>query len=298
MMIKKRVGYGWLYNWFTTTSEEGLAPEGWKVPNDEDFNEMIHHLITMKYGRLYTWPVTQKTLITGFTVPTDAEWTAMTDYIDTEYNQSPDEFGVGNHLKSRRQVNSPLGAPWATEVHPRWNEHATEYGRDTLGFSVLPNGRRSFSSQFILYHELGSLTTLWTSTEWNSTQAWFNAFSLTSSGNIRSRDDKRIAQGIPLLRNATAGEQALDDGQSCGVVTDYDGNKYNTIKIDDKVWTQQNFAGTHYANGDPIPHVPDAGDWDDLTVTSEAYCNYDNDENNVFVIKKKVLKVAGKVLKI
>ena len=247
------------------------------------------------YGRLYTWPVTQKTLITGFTVPTDAQWTAMTDHIDTEYNQSPDDFGVGNHLKSRRQVDSPLGEPWATEVHPRWSDHATHYGRDSVLFGALSGSSRWSSGSF---GSLGSDGYWWSSTEISSAVA--SSLNMSHSNGDVNRGDINKASGfsLRLIRNATAGEQALDDGQSCGVVTDHNNNRYNTILIDDKVWTVENFAGTHYANGDPIPHVPDAGDWADLTVTSEAYCNYDNDENNVFVIKKKVLKVAGKVLKI
>ena len=256
------------------------------------------------YGRLYRWEVTQKTLINGFTVPTGDEWTALEDYIDTEYNQDPDDFGVGNHLKSRRQVNSPLGAPWATEEHPRWNQSSDAHGRDSVGLSLLPGERRNESGTFTGVDDLqGGAAFIWTSSA-SAESGYLSNFGqlrrITNSGSGINTEGNRKESGVSIrcIRPATVEEEALDDGDSCGIVTDYDGNRYNTIKIDDKVWTQQNFEGTHYANGDPIPHVPDAGDWGNLTETSEAYCNYDNDENNVFVIKKKVLKVAGKVLKI
>lgn len=36
------------------------------------------------------------------------------------------------------------------------------------------------------------------------------------------------------------------------VVTDYDGNKYDTVQIGNLVWTVQNLATTHYNNGDPL----------------------------------------------
>jgi len=35
---------------------------------------------------------------------------------------------------------------------------------------------------------------------------------------------------------------------------------------------------THYRNGDSIPNVTDNTEWHDLT--TDAYCNYDNDANN------------------
>ncbi len=63
-----------------------------------------------------------------------------------------------------------------------------------------------------------------------------------------------------------------------GTVTDIDGNTYKTVKIGDQWWMAENLKVTHYRNGDAIPHVTDATDWSNLT--TGAYCNYDNDENN------------------
>ena len=62
-------------------------------------------------------------------------------------------------------------------------------------------------------------------------------------------------------------------------VTDIDGNVYQTVLIGDQCWMMENLKVTHYRNGDPIPHVTDDGTWGGLT--SGAYCNYDNDINNV-----------------
>jgi|GEM_PF-1600706 uncharacterized protein (TIGR02145 family) len=61
------------------------------------------------------------------------------------------------------------------------------------------------------------------------------------------------------------------------VVTDYDGNTYNTIKIGDQYWLQQNLKVTHYQNGDAIPEVTDGATWAGLT--TGAYCWYGNDIN-------------------
>jgi len=65
-------------------------------------------------------------------------------------------------------------------------------------------------------------------------------------------------------------------------VSDYDGNQYRVIELASKIgprkWLLDNFKGTHYANGDPIPHVTDNNEW--TCLSSGAYCYYDNDKEN------------------
>lgn len=36
--------YGKLYNWYAVNDQKGLAPDGWKVPSDEDWNELSEYL--------------------------------------------------------------------------------------------------------------------------------------------------------------------------------------------------------------------------------------------------------------
>ena len=64
-----------------------------------------------------------------------------------------------------------------------------------------------------------------------------------------------------------------------GTVTDIDGNVYKTVKIGTQWWMAENLKVTHYRNGDPIPNVTDSIEWSGLS--SGAYCEYDNDANNV-----------------
>ena len=73
-------------------------------------------------------------------------------------------------------------------------------------------------------------------------------------------------------------------------VADYDGNLYHSVIMKTKywvnntwvsgssIWLRENFKGTHYANGDPIPNVTDAIAWGNLT--TGAYCYYNNDSKN------------------
>lgn len=65
-------------------------------------------------------------------------------------------------------------------------------------------------------------------------------------------------------------------------VTDYDGNVYRIIEMPStkgpRFWLLDNFKGTHYANGDPIPNVTDDEEWTKLE--SGAYCYYDNNKEH------------------
>jgi len=61
-------------------------------------------------------------------------------------------------------------------------------------------------------------------------------------------------------------------------VNDVDDNTYNTVKIGDQLWFQENLKVVHYRNGDAIPNVIDLSAWSNLT--NGAYCNYDNNASN------------------
>ncbi len=65
----------------------------------------------------------------------------------------------------------------------------------------------------------------------------------------------------------------------CGIVTDIDGNVYETITIGTQVWMMENLKVTHYRNGDPMPNVTDNTAWQGLS--TGAYCEYDNNIGNV-----------------
>jgi uncharacterized protein (TIGR02145 family) len=63
------------------------------------------------------------------------------------------------------------------------------------------------------------------------------------------------------------------------VITDVDGNTYKIVKIGSQLWMTENLKTTRYRNGDTIPCVTDNDEWEILA--SGAYCEYDNDSNNV-----------------
>jgi len=64
------------------------------------------------------------------------------------------------------------------------------------------------------------------------------------------------------------------------VVTDVDGNTYNTVMIGEQVWMKENLKVTHYSDGTAIFYVTNAESWDALEISSKAYCWYDDNPAN------------------
>jgi len=91
--------YGKLYNYYAVYDARGLCPEGWSVPNDDEWTQLVDYVVSQGYP-----------------------------------NDDPDNLdGAGNVLKSCRQVNSPLEGCKTLE-HPRWNADFTHHGFDEFGF--------------------------------------------------------------------------------------------------------------------------------------------------------------------
>jgi len=147
--------YGGLYTWHTVMNQEnsskenpsgvqGICPEGWHVPSDD-------------------------------------EWTELVNYLHTQgFPNSNTSHGAGNALKSCRQVNSPLGGDCDTSEHPRWNSHHIHYGFDAFGFSAQPGGGRGHSGGFFY---LGDVGYWWSSTQGPDDTAWFRSMA-PKDGNV------------------------------------------------------------------------------------------------------------------
>lgn len=63
-------------------------------------------------------------------------------------------------------------------------------------------------------------------------------------------------------------------------LSDIDGNVYPTVVIGEQTWMGRNLAVTRYADGTPIPYVPEFEWWDSLKVYEKGFCFYDNLSSN------------------
>jgi len=157
--------YGKLYNWYAVDDARGLCPEGWSVPSD-------------------------------------ADWTALVNYVVSEgFPNSNVTNGAGNALKSCRQVGHPDGGDCDTSEHPRWDSDDTHSGFDEFGFSALPGGHRGYGGSCNL---IGSIGLWWSSSENSSSIAWYRLM-YSFYGNVpRNLNDKRDGFSVRCLRDETA----------------------------------------------------------------------------------------------
>lgn len=167
------------------------------------------------YGVLYNWPAAmngasssstnpsgvQGICPAGWHLPGDTTWTLLIDYLMDEYNLTNsyyDDKGVGNALKSCRQVESPLGGECSSGEHPRWNSHSTHYGTDQFGFSALPGGYRGIVGDF---SHKGITGFWWSSTEHSSYHVWHRHMHHSQGGILRLTFNKDGGISVRCVRD-------------------------------------------------------------------------------------------------
>jgi uncharacterized protein (TIGR02145 family) len=155
------------------------------------------------YGALYNWYAvnTGNLCLTGWHVPTDAEWPQLVDYVVAQGypNELHNPNGAGNALKSCRQVDSPLGGDCATNEHPRWSLDNTHHGSDAFGFSALPGGSRyNLPGNFL---NVGNYGSWWSRTELDATLAWYRSLHYATGSVTRSYYNKRNGFSVRCVRD-------------------------------------------------------------------------------------------------
>ncbi|MDX9769874.1 MAG: FISUMP domain-containing protein [Tenuifilaceae bacterium] len=150
--------YGKLYNWYAVADSRGLCPTGWRVPTDNDWQKLVLFIDATAWGN----------------------------------NNS-----VGGKLKSRRQVNSPLGGEFDVSEHPRWDAHGSRFGTDDYGFGVLPAGALTIADGFA---NLGGWAYLWSSTVSNDNHVWVRTLLHSHRGMSRSLYPKEMGLSVRCIK--------------------------------------------------------------------------------------------------
>jgi uncharacterized protein (TIGR02145 family) len=129
--------YGRLYNWFAVNDPRGLAPQGWHVP-------------------------------------TDGEWTILTNYLGGE-------SVAGGKMKSTTGWISP-------------NTGAT----NSSGFTGLPGGGRSFNSNFFNF---GHTCFWWSSSAFDSSIAWYRYLYFINSSVTKGSVYQTFGLSVRVIRD-------------------------------------------------------------------------------------------------
>ncbi len=153
--------YGKLYNWYAVDDPRGLCPEGWRVPSDDDWTQLVDFVVDQ-----------------GFP------------------NEIGNPNGAGNALKSCRQVGHD-DDDCNTSDHPRWKD-GTHSGFDEYGFSALPGGNRWLSG---IFSEVGFFGNWWSATELSGSNARVVREMSSYDGSVNlSSDFKTIGFSVRCLR--------------------------------------------------------------------------------------------------
>jgi uncharacterized protein (TIGR02145 family) len=131
------------------------------------------------YGALYNWYTvsTKKLCPKGWHVPTDAEWTTLTNFIG-------DPISAGDKLKESGQDH------WKNTLNSGTNE---------FDFTALPGGMRLESGGFPIFGN--SYAVWWSSTEYDPKNAKNRGLYFSTSNVYSSHDDKRNGFSIRCLKD-------------------------------------------------------------------------------------------------
>jgi len=124
-----------------------------------------------KYGRLYDWNTARIACPSGWHLPSDAEWTTLTNFVGSD---------AGKKLKSTTG----------------WTKNGN--GTDAYGFSVLPGGGRYNGGGF---GDVGGYGYWWSATEYSATDAWYRDADSDYSSMDRDYNSKDRGYSVRCLRN-------------------------------------------------------------------------------------------------
>lgn len=171
----------------TTTYNDGTAipnvtdDDEWNDLNDGAFcnyNNTTNIDTIATYGRLYNWYAvnTGKLAPTGWHVPTDAEWTELSDYLGGT-------SVAGGKLKETGITH--------------WFSPNTDATNET-GFTALPGGRRYFGGAL---DAIGRHGFLWSATESNATTALYRNMYFSVNDVIRHGYFKEFGFSVRCVRD-------------------------------------------------------------------------------------------------
>ena len=136
-----------------------------------------------KYGKLYNWYAVSKTTNgnknvcpTGWHVPTDAEWTVLTDYLG----------GANVAGGKMKEVGTTS-----------WNSPNTDATNTSL-FTGLPGGYRDYNGG---YNFIGYFGFWWSTTEYDTGNAWYRSLSYYFGSAYRFANPKGYGLPVRCLRD-------------------------------------------------------------------------------------------------
>jgi len=305
--------YGHLYNWYVVGDERGIAPEGWKVPTDNEWKEMETLLGMRPDEEDSTWiiwfNVSGKLRETG-----TLHWKAPNDNATNESgftalpggqrssNGSFDGLGEastfwtstsdGGYRAIHRRISE-----WS-EINNRNNQSSCGCSIRLMKYSTPPNAPVHISvenneidvpkSPILRWHEVNGALSYSLQValnpdfsglivnQSNIDSTTFKVFTLTPATTFYWRVNAKNTEGTSPWSEPWS-LTTVSSVPVTGSVTDIDGNVYKTVRIGKQWWMQENLQVTHYRNGEAIPNITDSTAW--METQAGAWCSLNNDNS-------------------
>ncbi len=129
------------------------------------------------YGRLYDWVTACNSCPSGWHLPTDAEWTVLTDYLGGE---------------------SVAGGKMKEAGFTHWNSPNTG-ATNSSGFTALPGGRRDWGDG--AFNLLGNYALFWSATEIDASNAWSRSLYHTNADVYRNGSNKSFGFSVRCVKD-------------------------------------------------------------------------------------------------
>ncbi len=296
--------FGTLYNWFSVNDERNIAPDGWHVPTDEEWQMLVDYLDNddgaggklKEIGTLESenglWhePNTGATNISGF----NARPCGQRYYKDGSYRF----INYYNFYWSSTDYQNSYNNAWGRSLRYNAervsrNDYSKNYGfcirlirnesnqPSLTGINIIPNdttfyNMQTFDFDCLIHYSDGSTQNGNWAVNW--TIASGEAGSINNQGHFIADSIAAGKVTIQAEYNGFIDSATVTVMHETGTMTDIDGNVYQTVRIGNQWWLAENLKVIHYRNGDPIPNVTDGTEWGHLT--TGAYCYYENDSSN------------------
>jgi len=289
--------YGALYNWYAVKDSRNIAPEGWHVPSEAEWQTLTDYLggYNVAGGKLketgtdhWLSPNTGATNESGFTAlpagwcsPYYGDFSNM-GYKAVFWSATEDDSSTAwcRGLGYSDAVVSPL------HLAHKQAGFSVRCVMDTGAPATLSSIKITPATATLSNAETCKFTCTATYSDQRTKDATAAAVWSVSPGFAGSID----VNGLFTAHATNTGTETITAtylGQTnqvtvivltTGTVTDIDGNVYKTVKIGNQWWMAENLKVMHYRNNDPIDYVIDDTDWANLT--TGAYCYYDNNSSH------------------
>jgi uncharacterized protein (TIGR02145 family) len=168
------------YNWVQIGDQVWMAENLAYEPSSGNYWAYDNNNSNVEtYGYLYDWETACDVCPDGWHLPTDAEWTELTDYLGEN---------AGGQLKATGTIEAGTGL---------WYDPNTGATNKT-GFTALPGGLRQYNGPF--YH-IGYSGHWWSATENGASYAWRRSMGTNYSNVNRGYGNKAVGLSVRCVRD-------------------------------------------------------------------------------------------------